>query len=553
MKSVDNPWSNKSDANHYIDDVDHPIRPADQVISDDNPPSNIPEDHDIFSKPLSDEFSPPSLPYKHPITSPKFNVSDIQHKSQTFDVSPNTPTNVYDAVKARKRTPSLKSPEVPERVSTPKAKRSRKSKPVVLSSECSSSEDELDRHLSNSSQSADVKKVIKESPKPLPKSPRKSQNVSKTDSRSVTPSKASKKKESKQEKQTVEKDTVRLKSEDKNPASKASDCDKSVSDKSDLSLSSTKLDSDSFEKIFVNFHKEGLLSPIPNVPEKPQVASVQKDVLPVPKEKLVSYNGSVTYRNGKPSVMVQIDLGLLRIHLNLEASKSIHKDDVSKVAILENQFMNSEDKTRPRLEPCSKPTAIEKSKQEKKRKSESAKVTSQDKLSSKLTSALTSNSESCDKPKLLPSVKTSAKESLSKSADNSKGACATQKVLTSNSTPDYSSFESLPFRQSVEPPVKRHAAKKEPHTSLSDSSSSSGSSSSGSESDSDSESDNDDNHSVEVNTVSPVPEPSTEVCVQDTDVKKRKQDSLRTEDTKRRKTASKSPRNMMCSETIVRG
>ena len=553
MKSVDNPWSNKSDANHYIDDVDHPIRPADQVISDDNPPSNIPDDHDIFSKPLSDEFSPPSLPYKHPITSPKFNVSDIQHKSQTFDVSPNTPTNVYDAVKARKRTPSLKSPEVPERVSTPRAKRSRKSKPVVLSSECSSSEDELDSRLNNTSQSADVKKVIKESPKPLPKSPRKSQNVSKTDSRSVTPSKASKKKESKQEKQTVEKDSVRLKSEGKNPASKAADCDKSVSDKSDLSLSSNKLDSDSFEKIFDNFHKDILLSPIPNVPEKSHVASVQKDALPVPKEKSVLFNGSVTYRNGKPSVMVQIDLGLLRKYINLEDSKSMHKDDVSKVAILENQFTNSEDKTRTRLEPCSKPTAIEKIKPEKKRKSESAKVTSQDKLSSKLTSALPSNSESCDK--LLPSVKISAKDSISKSADSSKGACATQKVLTSNSTPDYSSFESLPFRPSVEQPVKKHVAKKQQqqHTSLSDSSSDSDSSSSGSDSDSDSDSDNEENHSVDVNTVSPVPEPSTEVCVQDADIKKRKQDSLRTEDMKRRRTASKSPRNMMCSDTNVKG
>ena len=551
MKSVDNPWSNKSDANHYIDDVDHPIRPADQVISDDNPPSDkIPEDHDIFSKPLSDEFSPPSLPYKHPITSPKFNVSDIQHKSQTFDVSPHTPANVYDTVKARKRTPSLKSPEVPERISTPKAKRSRKSKPIVLSSECSSSEDEFDRHVSNSSQSADVKEIIKESPKPLPKSPRKSQSVSKTDSRSATPSKASKKKESKQEKQTVEKDSVRLKSEGKKPASKAADCDKSASDKSDLSLSSTKLDSDSIEKIFDTFHPECLLSPIPNVPEKSHVASVQKDVSPVPKEKPVLYNGSVTYRNGKPSVMVQINLDLLSIHLNLDGSKSVDKD-VSKAAILENKLRNSEDKSRPKLEPCSKPTVIENSKPEKKHKSESAKVTSLDKLCSKLTSASTSNSEICDKSKLLPSVRTSATESLSKSAGNSKAACATQKVLTSSPTPDYSSFESLPFRPSVEQPVKKLAAKKQPHASLSDSSSSS-SSESGSDSDSESDSDNND-HSVEVNAVSPVPDQSTEVCVQDMDAKKRKPDSHRTEDSKRRKTASKSPHNSLCSEAIVKG
>ena len=550
VKSFDGPGSNKSEANHYIDDVleEQPMRAADQVISDDNPPSDkIPDDHDTFSKPLSDEFSPPSLPYKHPVMSPirspakvsynKTNLSESIHKSQKVDSSPHTPTNTYDNVKCRKRTPSVKSPEVPDRISTPKSKRGRKPKmkPPILSSDSSSSEDEKEIDVDLSSHSLDIKNV-KESPKSLPKSPRKSQSVSKTD-KSATPFKASKKKEIKQEKQLVEKDSVRLKTEVKKSASKASDCDKSVSDKSDLSsTSSTKLESDSIEKIFDTFQPESLLSPIPNVPEKSHIISVHKEITTVQKEKDMSLNGSVTYCNGKPSVMVQLNLDLLSKHLNLDNSKQVGKD----VSVVESESASrsenrtSEVKPRTKLDSTIKPTAIENSKSEKKQKLESAKLTSPDKSSTKVTTY----SESCDKSKLLPSVKTSATEPVTKSANDSKGACATQKVLSSKS-PDYSSFDSLPIRPSHESPSKL-AAKKQPRESLTDSSSSSDSDSSDSEED----------DSMEVSHLSPIPDKQTETCVQVSDLKKRKPDVHRTEDSKRRKTASKSPHNKSSADAI---
>ena len=542
VKSIDGPGSNKSDANHYIDDVldEQPMRAADQVISDDNPPSDkIPDDHDTFSKPLSDEFSPPSLPYKNPVMSPirspakagynRTSLSDNFHNSQKMDSSPHTPTNTYDNVKRRKRTPSVKSPEVQDR--TPKSKRGRKPKmkAPILSSDSSSSEDE--QEVDNlSSHSLDIQNV-KESPKSLPKSPRKSQSVSKTE-KAVTPVKASKKKEIKQEKQLVEKDTVRLKTERK-PASKASDCDKSVSDKSDLSSTScTKLESDSIEKIFDTFQPESLLSPIPNVPEKSLVTSVHKDVICIQKEKGVSLNGSVTYCNGKPSVMVQLDLELFSKHIHLDNFKKVGKDVSVVVCEVKNEICTSDKsesrtsdiKGRTMVDSAPEPTAIENSKSENKEKMESAKLTSPEKPSVKVTS----NSESCDKSKLLPSVKNSATESVSKSANDSKGACATQKVLHSKS-PDYSSFDTLPIRQSHEAPSKL-VAKKHPLSVLTDTSSSESESS-----------DSEEDHSVKINHLSPALEKRTETCVQVSDFKKRKPDSHRTEDSKRRKTASKSP------------
>lgn len=545
VKSLDGPASNKSDANHYLDDVldGQPMRSADQVISDDNPPSDkVPDDHDTFSKPLSDDFSPPSLPHKHPVMSPirspaktsysRTNVSDAVHKNLKTDSSPLTPTNTYDNIKFRKRTPSVKSPEITERISTPKAKRGRKPKQAVQSSDSSSSEDEKDTDVISLS---DIKNV-KESPKSLPKSPRKSQNVSKTD-RSATPVKASKKKEIKQEKQVVEKDSVRLKNEAKKLASKTSDCDKSVSDKSDLSsTSSTKLESDSIEKIFDKFQPECLLSPIPNVPEKSHVSSVHKEIIPASKEKPVSLNGSVTYKNGKPSVMVRINLELLSIHLNLDNSKQIDKDRVS-VAINEKEIRTThgESKLRTKVDTGIKSTATENSRT----KSESTKVTSLDNLSNKVTSALKNDVGSCDKSKLLPSVKNNIAESVIKCADNSKGACATEKVLSSES-PDYSSFDSLPVRQCYSSPSKL-AGRKVSHASSSDSSCSSGS---------DSSSDSEDEHSMEINHLSPVPDRKAETCVQASEVKKRKSDAFRSEDLKRRKTASRSPHKASTVDVI---
>ena len=567
VKSIDGPASNKSDANHYIDDVldGQPMRPADQVISDDNPPSDkIPDDHDTFSKPLSDEFSPPSLPHKHPVMSPirspakisycRNSMSDNVHKNLKIDSSPLTPTNTYDNIKFRKRTPSVKSPEIQERISTPKAKRARKPKPAVISSDSSSSEDEKDIDVVNlSSHSLDIKNV-KDSPKSLPKSPRKSQSVSKTD-RSATSVKASKKKETKQEKQVVEKDSVRLKTDTRKSVSKASDCDKSVSDKSDLSsASSTRLESDSIEKIFDKFQPECLLSPIPNVPEKSQTTSVHKESSPIEKVKPLSFNGSVTYSNGKPSVMVQISLDLLSAYINFATSKQVVKDVIAinesrtkgsanRTTGSEDRTTSSESKSRVKIEPGLKPAAIENSKYERKHKPDSAKVTSPDILSNNVTSALGNNSESCDKSKLLPSVKTSAAESVIKCADNSKGACATQKVLSSKS-PDYSSFDSLPVRQCYDSPSKL-TSKKYPRASLSDSSSSS--------SDSDSHSESEEDHSVEINHLSPLHETKTETCVQALDVKKkRKSDAFRSEDSKRRKTASKSPHKTLSADAIHR-
>ena len=511
VKSLDGPWSNKSDANHYIDDIDvQPVRPADQVISDDNPPSNKnPDDHDVCSKPVSDEFSPPSLPHKYPIMSPKLNDSDIQHKNQTLDASPQTPTNTNDTVKCGKRNSSVESPEIQEIISGQNARKSRKIPPMVLSSECSSSDDELDSDVNLSSQSTDFK-LNKMPSKLLPKSPRKSLSVSKTDRLY----KISKRKESKKDKLMIEKDSVRLKTEGRRSASKSSGCDKSDSDKSDLlSTPNAKLESDSIEKILDRFQPESLLSPIPNVPEKSRITN---EMTSYRKDKSVSFKGSVSYHNGKPSVMVQIDLDLVRIHLNLGKCVPECKD-LMNVAIYENRTSEL------KLESGGKLTAKENNSQ-----SEGMCVSGRGEVTSQDTSAVVGNSRSCDK--FLPSVKTSAMESFStESIDNSESACVTQKVLCSK-LPNHSSFDSLSFRPDA-------GAKKQPAASLSDFSGST---------DRNSDSDNEDNRSVQL---SPVAVQITQICVQDLDLKKRKPDSHRTEDFKRRKTATQLLHNSLSTDS----
>lgn len=302
--SCEAPSSNKSDPDHF-DEVTEIKRPADH-ISDENPPS---VDPDSISKPMSaDEFSPPAPVEKismlSPIKSPqpvKSPVKQPSKKSLAMGTSRISQTVVgdkdaHDKVKSRERMSSTSNSTVP------KSRRGRKKHYQSAEIVDSTSTDSDNDAQATASERASHKKS-------LPVSPGKSSNVCSTNSITTQ----SRKKESKRK--NLSEELVRLKvPQDVKLQYSKLDCDKKTSTKS------APEGSGSIEEILKSFPEKTPLSPVHDTCQYNQ-STLKQAGLRVCAEKPLVFNGDVSAVNGRPSVLVQIDLSLLE---NIMANSKSH-------------------------------------------------------------------------------------------------------------------------------------------------------------------------------------------------------------------------------------
>ena len=500
-------------------------RSADHV-SDENPQSVDPE-----SVPKPDEFSPPApatdkqmlSPIKSPqsVKSPsKRTTTYATDKVPTDSVSGKTKLESsevycdrYDSIKSRERKKSTSNSGT-DSIKEPKQKPSRSHKPKqrvftpkTVPDDSSSSESDLEMSVSSSSPV-----------KSLPKSPRKSLSSSSNDSikPSSMPSRSSSsKKESKNEKLRKEQNSVKLKRGDTSHFKV--DCDSSSKAMSNMHAHSDDLETDSekaMKDIFDHFPGRKLLSPIAgdseNISESLEnVKNVKSEILPVKN----ILNASVKFLHGKPSVLVQIDLNLLK--------KIMFKD-----------------KGDPNLLRVKPEIA--------KRLKDNVLLGKGNPKASKVTSAKHGGTDIANKSHQVlhtePEVRTGTSSTSHHSANNSHISANSSSTTSANSnertlsdsvtkpkvsdkvvfnksvSDDMPDFDSLPIRE----PVREEKAE------LSDSSTSVGSDSSDSEIE-------DDSKSSQLNLVSSHPVSFNQ---SPPDIKKRKLDSHRADDSKRRKTSS---------------
>lgn len=545
-----------SDKSEDLDEAEK--RPADHVISDENPPSN---DQEVCKRMSADEFSPPA-PFdssKHPVLSPikspqamksptkrAYRKSGAQKLQTSASVVSDSGKygNTYDTIKNRERktSQSKASPSVSD-CDKPLSRRGRtrktkpKSQQYVNSMSESDSEVEPDR-ASHSSGS------VQNSPhKSLSISPQKSHQVSSSPGSAVFSNKpltnSAKRKENKLDKLTREKDSIKLKPESSTfVPEKSIHCDSSKAASKVPHRSYT--DSLPVDQILDSFTNPALsnskpLSPLPNLPHIENRCQAQTDERLRTSSVRSTLNGNISCNsNGKPAVLVKIDLNLLSNFLCIDRNNPNflkpldHDSDFS----LKHQKVTSAKSNLPNDSKNRKPQKVL---HEKSQVSASKSVPNR---TSPSNSASISNDKSSSSAKQSAFVKTNSE---------SRHSTASVHVKKESDIPD---FDSLPVREPV-PEDNNHLSE-----SSDDSDSGSGSSNGSGSSSSDSESENEHEDSKAAS-VSPAhgysaPHHSPSVT-SPADFKKRKLEASRPDDPKRRKTTgSKSPVKNVAMETTQR-
>ncbi|XP_052792783.1 AF4/FMR2 family member 4-like isoform X2 [Mya arenaria] len=516
--SVEAPPSDKSE-----DHFDGDRRGADNFISDENPPSI---DQDTSFKHMSaDEFSPPApidkLSVLSPIKSPVKIIHSrhssaaekliVKNNEQAFNS-----TNKFDNVKTRERksSQSIASPDVnisdnekPRKVRARKARM----KTVISPAYISDSDSEID--VVNTSRSP-IKSPHKSLPQKSQSSSTNPRNSLCSSSNSVPITSPARRKGAKLDKHLKEQDRVKLKPVcNSGVPEKSTHCDNSKA----ASKPSRSIKDPSVEQILDSFPGAKPLSPIPNYPSidishhtnREKLAKAGLATSPV---KPLPLNGNISWVKGKPSVLVRIELNLLDSYLCVERSSQ---------GFLEPKHIRESEPSKQPFDGSAKsnlPNYMKKSQnkvlKDVHEKGSSAHSAYRTKNVSANSSVSTENVYSSEK---LVSNKSVSKKKVVKDIE---------------AIPD---FDALPVRE----PTK-HSESEESSDSESASSSSGSSSSTSSDSDNDSEVENESSKPL-----SPIHDYNTasnhSLHQSPPDVKKRKLDSSRNDDSKRRRTLPSSP------------
>jgi len=516
--SVEAPPSDKSE-----DHFDGDRRGADNIISDENPPSN---DQDTSSKRMSaDEFSPPApldkLLMLSPIKSPnkKTSLSAAEklraknHEQQSMNY-----INKYDKVKTRERksSQSVASPDVSVSDSEKTKKRAgRKPRPKPSKSPAFNSDSDSEIDVVNTSRSP-IKSPHKSLAQKSQPSSSNLRNSLCSSSNSIPLTSPARKKDAKSDKHLQELDRVKLK-----PSSVSGVLDKpSVCDNSKAASKPSRNSKDpSVEQILDSFPGALPLSPLPNYPSSELGASSAREKLlkaglAISPVKPHPFNGNISWVKGVPSIPVKIDLNLLDSYLCVDKRSS---------NFLKPQNLTRSESAKQPLEVSAKsnlPNSVNRSQNKVLKDANERNLSSSSPFRTKSANEVKSaNSKSKEHAASMV-----ARKDINKSVSN-----------TSSET--IPAFDLLPQRKPVD------------HTR---DSSESGDSSSGSSSGSDSSADSDSDH--EASNPHPAPKPISPILDLDTapvttpshksprdDAKKRKQDSSRPDDAKRRKLVSSSP------------
>lgn len=571
--SYDAPASDKSED---LDEAEK--RAADQVISDENPPSI---DQDLTSKQCmsADEFSPPAPIDKHPVLSPIKSPQVVkspakrsyQRKSTVEKLQPGVNVvselvkygNTYDYIKNRERktSQSKASPNLSDCDKSMSRKgRARKAKPKVKSQAyiASNSESDSDNDAVNTSHPSGS--VLNSPRKSLPVSPQKSHPTSSALSGSAVCStlpltNSAKRKEAKQDRFIREQDSVRLKPDGLiHVPDKSTYCDSSKTASKNLHNScpeSIQVDEmlDSFTSPALTGSKP--LSPIPYTPHIDDRCQLQTDEnlkkvgLAVSTVKPSPLNGSISYNsNGKPSVLVKIDLNLLSNYLCLDRRSPNFLKPVSH----ESEFSSKHQKVTSAKSSLPNVTKSRKSQKVLNDTVHDRPYTSASKSDPNRTSPANSTSISSDKSSIGVKQSDYAKVSERTSVESRKSTTASVHVKKESES-EIPDFDSLPVREPVQ---QDNPSDSESDSDSGSSSSGSGSGSSSSGSDSENEQDNSkaasESPAHEYDVAHHSPKITSPV-----DIKKRKLGANRPDDSKRRRTAGcKSPHKRSAAEISQR-
>ena len=557
--TITKPPSIEAPASEQSEDLDEAEkRAADQVISDENPPSN---DQDLMCKRAmsADEFSPPAPIDKHPVLSPIKSPQAVKspakrsysrkNNADKLATSVNAISdsmkfgNTYDSIKSRERktsqskaSPGLSDCDKPISRKGRRKTKQKKSQAFVTHDSESESETENISHSSDSVNSPH--KLI---------SPQKSLHISSMPGNTVCSSKpvtsSAKRRESK-DKLIREKDSIKLKAERTTIVpDKLTDCDSSKA----ASKVPHFTDTLPVDEMLDSFTVPGKtpLSPIPNLPHidiKCQTDEhLRKAGLAVSTVKPAPINGNISYNpKGKPSVLVKIDLNLLCNYLCVERSNPNFLKPIANKSDFIHQKVTSAKSNLPKV-----------TKNRKSQKVLNEIVSDNNKVSaSKSVPNRTSpsNSASISNEKSSVGTKSSNFKSNDKTNNSESRKASNSAHVKKESECEIPDFDSLPVKE-VKEDITNHNSD-DSEDSDSGSSGSSGSSSSSS----DSESDNEQADSKAAS-VSPAHdyEAASSRHSADVDIKKRKLEVTRPEDSKRRKTVvPDSPRKHLASEVVQR-
>lgn len=312
--SCEAPVLDKSDPDHFDEDTDM-RRGADQIISDENPPSNDQDGLHKTTYMFADDFSPPApLEHKHsvlsPITSPipaatKSPLPAVISPLQFHRTTGSENMNVTSESKSKERNvlPSKANPEGSKlpRVRKPK----QKPKPTET---IDSTDSESDSYIDVVNRSSDS--ALGSPQKSLPLNIQKSQNYLPANSLcSAKPlTSSAKRKESKQDRLRKERDSVKLKAEIyPSGVPNRQYCDSKKAAPKVQSRSCT----DPIDDMLHYFPGDKPVSPLRNVLNVHDVDQMRKAGLAVSPVKPFPVKGNLSCAKPKPSVLVKLDLNLL--------------------------------------------------------------------------------------------------------------------------------------------------------------------------------------------------------------------------------------------------
>lgn len=324
--SCEAPASNKSEPDHSDEETEMK-RGADHV-SDENPPSS---DMDVLSKPMSaDEFSPPApIEHKHilsPIKSPQAHnikspipavISPMQYqRTRTPEKTHKTSKSATESVVHNKAIENVSYKEnsslTPKSTTDlSKGRRPRKQKQILKSverTETSDSESGSEIDVVNRSSDSALDSPQKTLPLNSQKSPNFTQSyISMCSTRPSTSS--AKRKESRRDKLLKEKDSVKLKEELMLTGVPRKDCDSRKVVSQGLGDKLT----DPIDVMLHSFPDQKPLSPIRSVTniQSHLEENLIRAGLAVSTVKPIPVNGNILCAKGKPTVLVKIDLNLL--------------------------------------------------------------------------------------------------------------------------------------------------------------------------------------------------------------------------------------------------
>ncbi|XP_045204662.2 AF4/FMR2 family member 4-like isoform X2 [Mercenaria mercenaria] len=515
--SCEAPASNKSDPDHFEEDT---MKRGSDLISDENPPS---VDQDVLSKPMSaDEFSPPApiepkqilSPIKSPLAPPiksplpavisplQYHTPKAAEKVLTPSKYANDLSNHTKTVERVKHKDCNNLPSKPGMdVTNSKGRRPRKKKLNIVSVErIDSSDSESESEIDVVNRSSDS--ALSSPQKPLPTNLKLSQKYTPLDNSLCSV----KRKESKRDKLLKEKDSVKLKREIASSNFPSKDCDK----KKVTSRVCARSFTDPIDDMLHSFPDEKPLSPIRSVTNMHKINSMEEDLiragLAVSTKNPIPVDGNLSCVKGKPSVLVKIDLNLLDSVLCVDR----HSPNFLKP----KEHLSGKHHKKLTSAKYSSPSDIR-----------SKKVhidTSKDKISKSTASKLSANS--------IPDIDLSDKKYVPEKESISNLNVTKKQIPKSHESQDVPDFDALPVRE----PVKSD--------NLSDNVSDSDSDASGSEIE-------DSKHAESVHDSLSTSNHSS-FSQSPLEKKKRKLNTTRDDDSKRRKTLSKSPANTPASDIV---